>query len=88
MKVSIYHSQYYIIIIIKVGDKSLLNSQVKVLTEIRNNPNITKPELAKLCNLGKTTVDNAISNLKKLNYIKRVGSNKNGYWEVLNIDNN
>ena len=67
----------------KVGDKSLLSSQIKVLAEIRNSPNITKPQLAKLCNLGKTTVDKAISTLKKLNYIKRVGANKNGYWKVL-----
>ncbi len=72
-KIKIYNSQYYIAILIKVGDKvgdkmgdkSLLNSQEKVLAEIRNNPNITKPELSKLCNLGKTTVDNAISKLKK-----------------------
>lgn len=66
-----------------MGDKSLLSSQIKVLAEIRNNPNITKPQLAKLCNLGKTTVGKAISTLKKLNYIKRVGANKNGYWKVL-----
>lgn len=33
--------------------------------------------------LGKTTVGKAISTLKKLNYIKRVGANKNGYWKVL-----
>ena len=42
----------------KVGDKSKSNdlsiSQIKVLAEIRNNPNITKPQLMIKCELGKT----------------------------------
>lgn len=69
------------------GDKSnsaLLNfSQIKVLAEIRNNPNITKPQLMVKCNLGKTSIDNIIKILKNKGYIKRIGSNKTGSWEVL-----
>lgn len=68
----------------KVGDKfTLTNSQARILSEIRNNPNITKPELAKLACVSKTTVDNAIATLKEKNIIKRIGANKNGYWQVL-----
>lgn len=71
----------------KVGDKlnsAWLNfSQIKVLAEIRNNPNITKQQLMVKCNLGKTSIDNIIKILKNKGYIKRVGANKNGYWEVL-----
>ncbi len=48
----------------KVGDKILTKSQIKVLAEIRNNNNVTKPQLEILCNLGKTSIDNAISQLK------------------------
>ena len=66
----------------KVGDKNLNISQIKVLAEIRNNPNITKPELMVKCDLGKTSVDNIISFLRKNNIIERVGSNKTGYWKV------
>lgn len=48
----------------KVGDKlnsALLNfSQIKVLAEIRNNPNITTSQLMVKCNLGKTSIDNII----------------------------
>lgn len=66
----------------KVVDKKLTLSQVKVLVEIRNNANITKPQLAVLCNLSKTSIDNAISKLKVLGYIERVGSNKTDYWKV------
>lgn len=44
-----------------MDDKSLNPSQIKVLAEIINNPNITKHELLKICNLGKTPIDNIIS---------------------------
>ena len=67
-----------------MGDISQLNStQIKVLSEIRNNPNVTKPELEKLVGFGKTTIDNAISVLKEKNIIKRIGSNKTFYWKIL-----
>lgn len=66
----------------KVGNKNLNNSQIKVLAEIRNNPNVTKQQLMTLCELGKTSIDNIISALKKLGYIERIGSNKTGYWKV------
>ena len=69
----------------KVGNKTeengLNDSQTKVLAEIRNNPNITKKELAIVCCLGKTSIDNAIVVLKKRGYIERVGSNKSSYWK-------
>lgn len=75
----------------KTGDKMddngksnrLSQTQIRMLGEIRNNPNITKPELAILLNVGKTTVDNGITALKKYGYIERIGSNKTGYWKVL-----
>lgn len=66
----------------KVGNKKLNNSQTKVLAEIRNNSNITKQQLMLVCELGKTSIDNIISTLKKMNYIERIGSNKTGYWKV------
>lgn len=71
----------------KVGDKnaeSFLNhTQARILAEIRNNPNITKPRLAEILKLGKTTIDKGIAALKKYGYIERIGSNKSGYWKVL-----
>ena len=56
----------------KVGNKKLNNSQIKVLAEIRNNPNVTKQELVKLCELGKTSIDNIISVLKKRDILKEL----------------
>lgn len=71
----------------KVGDKEanhfLNRTQLRILEEIRNNDNITKPQLMSVLELGKTTIDNGVSILRKNGYIERVGSNKNGYWRVL-----
>lgn len=71
----------------KEGNKSeysMLNeTQTGILTEIRNNPNITKIRIGDNLSIGKTTVDRGITALKKMGYIERIGSNKTGYWEVL-----
>jgi predicted HTH transcriptional regulator len=71
----------------KEGNKSeysMLNeTQTGILTEIRNNPNITKIRISDNLSIGKTTVDRGITALKKMGYIERIGSNKTGYWEVL-----
>ncbi len=66
----------------KVGNKSLNDFQTRVLAEIRNNPNITKPQLMIICHLGKTSIDKIISVLKEKSYIERIGSNKSGYWKA------
>ena len=70
----------------KVGNKTeehgLNDSQTRVLAEIRNNPNITKKELAVVCHLGRTSIDNTVAVLRKRGFIERVGSNKSGYWKA------
>ena len=58
-------------------------TQAKVLELIRDNPDITQPQLATKLGLGKTAIQNSISFLKKNGYIERVGSNKLGYWKVM-----
>ena len=55
----------------------------RILLEIRNNPNVTQPQLAVLLGIGKTSVQNGISALKKSGRIERIGSNKTGYWKVV-----
>lgn len=67
-----------------VDKKPKMNEQMeKVLLEIRNNPNITQPQLVKIMNIGKSMIQRYISNLKKMGYIERIGSNKSGYWKVV-----
>ena len=66
----------------KVGDKTkkLNPTRQRIMEEIRNNPNITQPQLMAIIGIGKTAIQNNIAFLKENGYIERVGSNKNGYW--------
>ena len=72
-----------------VGDKvgnnqSALNrTRQTIISEMRNNPNITKAELSRILRISTTAIDNNISFLKKNGYIERIGSNKTGYWNVV-----
>lgn len=60
----------------------LTQSQVNILAEIRDNPNITKEQIRIKLGLSKSTIDVGIKVLKEHNIIERVGSNKSGYWKV------
>ncbi len=70
------------------GNKSqeLNDTQRQILAEIRNNPNVTKQQIASILDKGKTTIDNGIAVLREKGYIVRVGSNKTGYWKVVEPD--
>ena len=73
----------------KIGDNPItrkhgLNlTRERILSEMRHNPNITKPELAKIIGISETAIDNNIRFLKNNNLIERIGSNKNGNWNVI-----
>ena len=61
----------------------LTPSQISILGEIRNNPNITKKQLQEKLGLGKSTVDLGIKVLRENGSIERIGSNKTGYWKIM-----
>ena len=61
----------------------LNKTRQRILEEIRNNPNITQPQLMVAIGLGKTSIQNNISFLRKNGYIQRIGSNKRGYWKLI-----
>lgn len=63
--------------------RNLNETERRVLAEIRNNPNITKEQIAKSISRSKATVDNAIFELKARFFIERCGSRKSGFWKVL-----
>ena len=69
----------------KVGNNQNVLNQTRqaILSEMRNNPNITKAELSRILGISTTAIDNNISFLKKNGFIERIGSNKTGYWKVL-----
>ena len=62
----------------KLGDNQRL-----ILEAINNNPNISLSMLSANIGISQTAIENNISKLKSLGFIKRIGSTKTGYWEVL-----
>ncbi|MCD8306890.1 MAG: putative DNA binding domain-containing protein [Clostridia bacterium] len=64
-------------------EKKLNETQVRMLAEIRNNPNVTRNDLANILGLKPTTAYYNIDILARAGYIERVGSRKGGYWKVL-----
>lgn len=54
-----------------------------ILAEMRHNASITTNQLMELTNLKKTSIQNYLRELTLNGFIRRVGSKKGGYWEVL-----
>lgn len=73
----------------KTGDKSYTKTsgekseaQVRILSEMRNNPNISIPQMANKLGMAKSSIDYNLAKLKKIDVVERIGSNKTGYWKV------
>jgi len=49
---------------------------------MNNNPKVTIAKLAKICGLSTSAVQKNISQLRKQNFVKRIGPDKGGQWEV------
>lgn len=63
-------------------EKKVTVNQQKILNLIKENPFITQEELSEIVGIARKSI---ISNMKKLQengLIKRVGADKNGYWQV------
>jgi predicted HTH transcriptional regulator len=62
--------------------KATVNQQ-KILDAIKQNPHITQEELAELVGKSRVTVNRQLAQMKSAGLIRRVGADKNGYWEVM-----
>ena len=62
----------------------LVQSQQEILRLIEANPKISKKAMAKNIGISTTAIDKHIQSLRKNNIIRRVGSDRSGYWELLN----
>ena len=60
----------------------LTEIEKKVINIIKENQNITIEECSIMINKSLRTTKNIFKNLKEKNILKRIGSNKTGYWEV------
>lgn len=60
----------------------LSKSHKKVLSAIINDPNIKIKQLSDVTNLSSSRITVILKELKELGKIDRIGSNKNGFWNV------
>lgn len=62
--------------------KSFTLLQKDLISLLKETPAITRPELCERLNVSLETIRRAIAQLKELNIIERIGSDKAGYWKV------
>lgn len=70
----------------KVGEevgKSLTKNQRLIIKSMVENPNISAKDLSDIIGISKRKIEENISKLKKKELIKRIGSPKGGYWEII-----
>lgn len=65
------------------GEIKLSETDQNVLSAIRKNPHIKRQELISSLEIGKTTLDRSLKKLKRMGILKRIGSNKTGYWQCI-----
>ena len=67
----------------KTIGKKLGKTAGKIVDQMRNNPQITIPEIAVVVQTSESNVLQHTSKLQKQGIIRRVDGRKEGYWQVL-----
>ena len=65
------------------GTEKLTKNQQMILDYITSNPQITIVELTSTVNISASKIKENISKLKIKGYLKRIGPDKGGYWEII-----
>lgn len=68
------------------SEQQITKSQInmnRIVSEMRNNPNITTKELMTILELKKTSIQKYIRLLREEGIVKHCGANKKGYWEII-----
>jgi predicted HTH transcriptional regulator len=55
----------------------------KILSTLKSNPQITQKKLAELLGLSHRTISREIKTLREKGQIRRIGSTRAGYWEIM-----
>lgn len=65
-----------------VNGEKLTTNRISILQLMVENPYITKDEMATITGLNVSTI---MRNIEKMRgkYLRRVGSDKNGFWEII-----
>lgn len=65
------------------GSATLSKAEIKVLVAVSSFPNYSYEVLAAYCQLSRPTIARAIKTLQGRVYIRRIGSDKTGHWEIV-----
>jgi ATP-dependent DNA helicase RecG len=68
----------------KVGE-NLTQNQIRILENIRSNNKISAAKLSEIIGISSRKIEENIRKLKQRGLLKRVGSAKGGYWEVVDV---
>ena len=55
----------------------------KIITLISNNPEISALNISKELDISSRALEKHIQKLKEKGKLKRIGSDKGGYWEII-----
>ena len=61
-------------------------SAPKIIEQINNNPRATITDIANLTGYSRSWVAETMKRLQEQGIIKRIGSDKSGYWEIVDKD--
>lgn len=67
----------------KVAEKALNKTQLEILRILREKPNATIAVLMECLSMSDYGIRKNIKWLESNKYVKRIGSRKAGYWEVI-----
>ena len=62
--------------------KEMATKYRRIIEIIRNNPEITIPELAEKSGLTTRTIERKIAELKSFGILHRIGGRREGYWSL------
>lgn len=61
----------------------IIDQKTKILNLIKSNPKLNRLEISKMMSLHESSVKRRLEGLISEGLIRRIGSTKAGYWEVL-----
>lgn len=65
------------------GTLKLTKTQEQILKIIKDNPQITQNKIYEISGIPLRTIKRNIDVLKNEEIIKRIGSDKKGYWQII-----
>ena len=63
--------------------ETVLESRLKILEHIQNNPQSTLVELTKQTGYSRSWVAETMKRIHEQGVIKRIGSDRSGYWKII-----